>query len=233
MNIKSFLTSAVLLGIILFTHPIASYAQTICTPIYGGGQTCVTTGEFSVDKKILNPITNNYVDNLGVNDARFKPGDIVNFQIDIINNGDALLRTIDIKDTFPQYLNFESGPGSFNANTKILTFNLSNLASKEKRTFKIAGKVADANQITLTNGFVCVVNQVQAVNPADTKQTSQDNTQFCIEKNGEIKGGFPVVSPVPVYQTPPTGGESLILFSLLPTGLAGWLLRKISIKNHK
>ena len=234
MHIKWFLILILILGISLFAYPIASYADMSCQPIYGGGQTCVTTGNFVIDKKILNTQTNAFVDNLGVNDMKFEPGNIVNFQISVTNNG-TTSQTIDVKDIFPQYLNFETGPGSFDPNTKNLTFTANNLKPDETRTFKVNGRIVDSNQISISQGFVCVVNQATATNPKDTSQTSQDNSQFCIEKKvqGAVKGGFPVLPVTPVYSTPATGSETLALISLIPTAIAGWLLRKYTYKKIK
>lgn len=42
------------------------------------------------------------------------------------------------------------------------------------------------------------------------------------------KGGLPVTQPQPVNQLPNSGPEMLALFALVPTGLAGYLLRKKS-----
>ncbi|MBI2049689.1 DUF11 domain-containing protein [Candidatus Roizmanbacteria bacterium] len=227
MNIKAIFTLIASLGIVYFLYPIISYAQTTCTPIYGGGQTCVIAENVLVDKKILNPQTNILVDNLGVNDAKLNPEDLVTFQITVTNKNDTEIKKIDVKDVFPQHVTFSSGTGNFDANTKNLTFSIDNLKPSEARMFTVVGRVASASEISMEQGVVCVVNQVTATNTADNS-TSSDNTQFCIEKKVETKGGFPVLTPPTVTVTPPTGADSLVLFSLLPTGIAGWLIRKYS-----
>lgn len=204
------------------------YAATSCQPIYGGGQTCTASSNISIDKKILNPKTNLMVDNLSINDPKYQPNFIITFQIKITNTGSNILSKVDIKDIFPQYMSFSSGDGSFDSNTKTLLISTSNLNPNETRTFNIFGRIAVKDQ--LPQGIVCIVNQTTAT--ADNSQTSQDNAQLCIENVTENvaiqnkKGGFPIFPTNNIKQTPATGPESLVLFSLIPTGIAGWFLRK-------
>ncbi len=81
---KLFLSIIFLLIIFSFLFPLKSYADSIsCQPIYGGGQTCVTTANILINKKVLNPSTNVFVDNLGINDPKYQPGFIVNFRLEI------------------------------------------------------------------------------------------------------------------------------------------------------
>lgn len=237
MKIKSLFGTFILLFVfsVLSYFVSSAYAEISCQPIYGGGQTCVTSENILVDKKILNPKTNVLVDNLGINDPKFDPDTVVNFQISVKNTGNNLLNKVDVKDIFPQHLNFFGGPGNFDPNTKELTFSIENLKPNEIKTFTVLGKIVDAAQLQISQGVVCVVNQVQAVNSANTSQVSQDNSQFCIEKKvlGETaKGGFPVLPIKPTGTSPSTGAESLALFSLIPTGITGWFLRKYSFKKE-
>lgn len=235
---KSFLSLVLFLAVVFFAFPPKSFADTSCQPIYGGGQTCTTSSDILVDKKVLNPQTNKLVDNLGINDPKYKPDFIVNFQIKITNTGSDTLSKVDVKDIFPQYVTFSAGPGTFDKNTKTLTFSITNLKSQESRSFTIMGRVADSASIPLTNGNICIVNQALAT--TDTNGVAQDNAQFCIEKStgatqtsitSTTKGGFPIISSSPIKQTPPTGPEALALFAMIPTGLSGWFLRKHAMKK--
>ena len=231
MNTRSFLI-LVAFSAFYFAFPMVSYAaETPCQAIYGGGQTCVSEGNILVDKKVLNPKTNAMVDNLGIDDTRFEPGNLVTFKISMTNKSNATIKKIDVKDIFPQHVTFSSGTGNFDASTKNLTFTVDELKSQETKTFTVVGKIANADQIPVNEGAVCVVNQVTAT--ANGNSESKDTVQFCIEKKTAAKGGFPVVAPTQVITTPSTGAESLALFSLLPTGIAGFALRKLSLKNRK
>lgn len=233
---KSYLSLIFLLTIFSLTFTPKSYADVSCQPIYGGGQSCVTTNNILIDKTILNPQTNKMVDNLGINDPKYQPAFITTFQIKVTNTSNSSL-DVQVKDIFPQYVLFSAGPGVFDENTKTLTFSVKDLEPNESRVFTIMGRIVDENSIPLANGNVCVVNQAQAT--TDINQTAQDNSLFCIEKKiaptpaAITKGGFPVLSPVPVGTSPPTGPESLAFFSLIPTGIAGWFLRKHSLKNKR
>ena len=226
----------------LIAVPVANAAVS-CQPIYGGGETCITSQEITVDSKILNPSTNKMAENLSVNDAKYKSGFIVTFQVLITNNRKTVIEKINVQDVFPQFVSFISGPGSFDTSTRILAFDVDNLMPSETRTFNILGRIADANQLSFSENVICLANQVIASVPDPT--VGQDNSQFCIEKNivptkavttkGGYqtvlpKGGFPVLSSLPIKTTPPTGPESLILFSLIPTGIAGFFLRRKSRK---
>ena len=209
----------------------SAYADEICQPIYGGGQTCVSTGNILIDKKILNPEPQlGFVDNLGVNDKKFQPDSTINFQINLTNTGHTDIKHIDVKDEFPQYVLFTNGPGKFDANTKTLSFTLDDLKPNETKVFAVAGKIVSENRLPIDLGIVCSVNQATAVT-SDAGE-AQDNAQFCIQKlvlgAKTSKGGFPVFPPQDLATTPATGPETLLLFSLLPTGILGWLLRKYS-----
>lgn len=232
---KLALKLAFLLAVILFVFPLKSYADTSCQPIYGGGQSCVTTNNIVVNKTVLNPQTNQFVDNLGINDPKYQPGFTTSFQISVTNTSNSNISRVDVRDIFPQYVGFASGAGSFDPNTNTLSFSLVNLAPNETRTYGIVGRVFNADQIPVAQGStVCVVNQ--AIATVNGSNASQDNAQFCIQKNiptavATTKGGFPVLSSVYTISAPATGPEAFALFALLPTGFAGWMLRKNAIKK--
>lgn len=198
-----------------------AFAEEPCQPIYGGGETCIKTQDITVDSKILNPSTNKLVDNLSVNDAKYKPDFIVIFQVAITNNRKTVIEKTNMRDIFPQFVSFSSGPGSFDANTKTLAFDVDNLLPSETRIFNILGRIVDVNQLSFSEKVICLANQVIAVVPDPA--AGQDNSQFCIEKT---KGGFPVFPPAPITITPATGPESLVLLALIPIGIAGWMLKK-------
>jgi len=247
-----FFLSIILSSIFYFLSSVSfANADVSCQPIYGGGQTCVSTGNILIDKKILNPKTQlGFVDNLGVNDERFQPDSTINFQINLTNTGHADIKHVDVKDQFPQYVVFTKGPGKFDANTKTLSFIVDDLKPNETRVFAVAGKIVSENRLPIDLGIVCSVSQATAV--TSDAGTSQDNAQFCIQKPSQTRqkqvlaakiskggpaspsqGGFPIFPAVSISTSPATGGESLALFSLIPTGIIGWYLRKHAQKIIK
>lgn len=221
-NIKT-LFIAVTIVFFNFQFPKA-FANTLCQPIYGGGETCAASSKISIDKKVLNPKTGLLVDNLGINDSKYQPGFILTFQIKITNTGNDMLSKVDIKDIFPKYMLFTGADESFDPNTKTLSLSTADLSSNETRTFNIFGRIAANDQ--LPQGVVCVINQ--AIATTDNSQISRDNAQFCIENTvkATAPSGFPIFPTSNLKQTPATGPESLALFSLIPTGIAGWFLRR-------
>lgn len=213
----------------LISHLPKAYADTSCQPIYGGGQSCITTNNIIVNKTVLNPQTNQFVDSLSINDPRYQPGFIATFQISITNAGNSNLSRVDVRDIFPQYVSFSSGAGSFDPNTNTLSFSLTDLAPNETRRYTVLGRVFNAGQMPVASeSVVCVVNQAIAM--VNGNNVSQDNAQFCIEKT---KGGFPVLSSVPTTSAPATGPEALALLALVPSGIAGWLMIRYAGKKEE
>jgi len=204
-------------------------ATSNCQPIYGGGQTCVQSANLVLNKTVLNPQTNQYVDNLGMNDAKYGPDSTVTFQLTLTNNGGTNLSKVTVKDVFPQFVTFVAGAGSFEATNKTLTFAVDNLAPNESRTFTVTGKTSNEAGLPANTNVVCVVNQATAT--AEDKSSS-DNAQFCIAKQVQptvaptTKGGLKVLPPTQAKTTPPTGPEAFALIGLFPAGAFGYFLRK-------
>jgi len=203
-----------------------AFAGVSCQPVYGGGQTCITTGNLIINKMVQNPQTGQFVDNLSINDPKFSPNQSVTFQISLTNTGGTTIQQANIRDIFPGFVGFTSGPGNFDQNSKTLSFVTDNLNPSETRNFTLVGKVFDTNQLPANQAITCVVNQATAT--TNNGQMNQDNVQFCIEKGVTTKGGFPVFPPPKVVTTPPTGPELIPLVGLLPAGISGWFLRKKS-----
>lgn len=221
----------VLLSIFLFSliYLVASptvSANGSCQPIYGGGQTC-TSGNLFLKKYILYPGTqNDYRDDMGINDARFNPNDQVTFKLVITNNGTATIDKINAQDLFPQFVNFKSGAGSFDSNSKTLSFEIDNLNPGATQTIYITGQIVPNGNLPQDKGVVCVTNQAKA--STSEGQNFTDNAGFCIQIPQTTKGGLPVMPPPPVKTTPATGPEMLPLLGMFPTALIGLFLRKKS-----
>ena len=115
-----------------------------------------------------------------------------------------------------------------------MSFTVSNLNVNESRTFDVSGQVISSDQLPNDKGIVCVVNQAIATVSTNGQQTSQDNSEFCIQKQvlaETTKGGLKVFPQPQVVTTPSTGPEAWALLALLPSGVLGFLLRKRSIKK--
>lgn len=228
---------------LLLPLPFAKVAKAeSCNPIYGGGPTCVTIGGLMLDATVLNPQTNKMVNDLKINDPKYTPSSIVTFQIKLINTTNSTIGHIKVRDGFPPYVNYAAGEGNFDQASRILSFDVNNLEPNKARVYTILGRVVESDQLPGKNSITCVTNQAVAtvVDPASAKDTST----FCIEKKTETvptatdkplgKSGFPTLTaPTKISKTPSTGPESLILFSLIPTGILGWFLRRKSTERFK
>lgn len=228
---KKYICSLVLAVILSALTAFPSNADVSCQPIYGGGQSCVTSADIAINKKVQNPASGQFVDNLGTNDSKFSIDQNVTFQLIVSNTSQSTINRVIVKDVFPQFVSYVAGPGSFDANSKTLTFELNNLASGESRTFTVSGKVSSDSALLQNGGIICVVNQSTA-QIALNGQTSQDNSQLCIKKGvpAKTKGGLPVLPAPAMAITPPTGPEMAVLPLLGGSGILGYFLRRKSSK---
>lgn len=220
---------AISLGYVLVNGSLAN-AQ--CVPVYGGGVSCPSVN-IAINKQVAHPQTGSFVDNVGVNDPKFSVEQTVTFHLVVTNVGNSAIAQVVVHDVFPQFVNFVSGPGSFDTNSKTLTFEVTSLQVGESRTFIVQGKVVPENQLPSDLGTACVTNQSSAT--SNTGQVASDNAQFCIQRR--VLGGQPgqpstavvVFPPSQVTQIPATGVNLLQLLALAPTALVGLLLRKRAV----
>lgn len=229
-TIKTILFGTILLAGTLL--PTSAFAE--CTQTYGGSQSCTTSNAFSIEKTVETPGKGggSFVDNLSINDPKYAPTDVVSFKINVKNTGTQVIPTLTVSDTFPQFISFVSGPGSFDSNSKKLTITVTNLQPGQSQTYDVTGKVADANLMPSDQAVVCLINQAAATD--NTGATNTSSSQFCVQKSvtgtsqpqvvGTTKGGLPVT-------TPATGPEMLPIMALIPSALAGFALRKKSLNK--
>ena len=218
----------VLSSLFLVLSAESAFADSACQPQYGGGQTCEPTGNILVNKTVKDPISGNFVDNLDINNTKFAPLQVVQFRITVTNVGNIPLSNIAIKDIFPQFVKFISGVGTFDENSNSLNITVDNLNVNESKTFEIAAQVTTNDRLPNDKGVICVTNQAVALIPGVQKS---DNSEFCIQKQEQVtKDGLKVFTPVEVKKTPATGPEMLPLIGLIPSGIAGFLLRRKASK---
>lgn len=204
-------------------------ANADCTQLYGGGVSCPPSFNFTINKLVLTPGKGggSFVDNLSINDPKYSAGQSVQYKLIVSNTGNQTIPQLYIKDAFPTYVNYVSGAGNYDANSKTLSFTISNLNPGQSQTFFLNGKVVDASAMPSDKSIICVSNQATAT---DTNgATDSDQSQLCIQRSTT---GTPQVLPAAtVNTTPPTGPEMLPLALLFPGGLGGLLMRKKSIKS--
>jgi len=216
MGMKKILFSLVLLGALSL---FSTKAFADCQPIYGGGQTC-TSYNFTINKLVQVPGKGggNFVDNLSINDPRYSPSQTINYELIVTNTSGNTIPTLNIKDTFPQYINYVSGAGSYDSNSKTLSFTINNLGAGQSQIINLQAQTADSKTVPV--GITCVVNQASG---DDTHgDTASDSSQACIQNSTAV---LPTTT---VKTTPATGPEMIPLALLFPTALSGFLLRRKS-----
>jgi uncharacterized repeat protein (TIGR01451 family) len=198
-------------GLVLFAHPV--YAADYCTTQYGGTQTC-RPSDLLINKQVQNPVNLNFVENLTSGDPAFSPGSNVLFQLTIQNVSGQTFNPVVVKDVLPTYLTFVSGPGTYDAPSRTLTFSLENLIAGETRNVQIMAKVLPTT----------VVSDCDITNYAEARadivgRFDSDTAKFCIKtKETNVLGTTTL--PVAGYN------DLLLLLPFAGVGLTGIALLK-------
>lgn len=193
------------------------YSAVRCETQYGGREVCVRTGQLQIDKEVFNPQENKFVDNLGINDHKFAPGDGITFRFKAKNVGDATFDNISVSDSLPSLLELVSGSTSFT---------ISGLTPGKTEEREIKVKVTASGNFPGDKTIVCVVNTAEA---SSGNEKDRDTAQVCLER--KVVGPAPAVAPA----IPPTGPEDwlpLLVLSLL-TGATGLYLIKFNKREIK
>ena len=174
-----------------------------CNGQYGGyggyGSGCPTNQTILIDKTVgkSSAMTKGgqtaieFVDNLSTSDLRFKPSDFVYFQLKVKNTSDKDL-VVTVKDTLPMSLVPVEGPGTYDANTKLITIPVGTLRAGEEKMYTIKTKIGDANTLPADKNLICLINkaEAQANNAYDN-----DTAQFCVEKQVTAVSKVPAAGP--------------------------------------
>ena len=204
---------------------VSAAGNSNCEVVYGGGEVCNKEVKFTINKMVQKPTKGgDFVENLTINDTRFQPSQNVNFKIVIKNTGDSDITNLNVVDNFPQFLTFVSGVGNSTAGSSKVNFVIPTLKKGDSVEYVITAKTADASTLPSNQAVTCVTNNVVATS-ADGA-TASDNSQICIEKT-IVGTPTPVIFSKPTVKTvPATGPEMGILAGLIPTGLAGFFIRR-------
>jgi uncharacterized repeat protein (TIGR01451 family) len=210
MNTKNIVLSLsfVLASLALLARP--AFAD-MCTTQYGGETTCQPS-DLTINKQVRNPGNSNFVENLSSTDPTFSPGSDVLYRLIIKNTSGETFNPVHVKDVLPSFLTFVSGPGSYNSDTRTLTFDLNEVYAGETRTVDVMARVVNTDYFN-GKSFVCVNNyaEVKALNRFDS-----DNSQICLSNN--VLG----VTTLPVAGF----NDYLLLLPFAGVGLAGIALLK-------
>lgn len=184
-----------------------------------GGPTPVT--QISLNKMVRDMGSGNFVDNLGVNNTRFIAGTEVTYRLDVTNNGNTSFGFVDVTDTLPAFLDFVSGPGTYNASNRQLTYRIDNLTPGKTDSREVKVRVQAKEQLPSDGAVFCIVNAAKA--QTNDGRTASDTAQICVE---QVLGAK---APTIVKQLPVTGSAGVIAGGLLLLSAVnfGYVLRKV------
>jgi len=204
-KLKLFLALFLLVaGVAMLSYSRPVFAAVHCESQYGGGETCVRTGQLLVNKKVWDVDSKSFVDNLTLSNHRFQVGDEVTFTVEIKNVGDTTLTNVSFVDTLPSFLAWSGADG--------LTSTIASLNPGQSATLTIKAKVVDFGLVST----ICNVNT--AVATASDGSKDSDTAQVCAEN--KVKG---------VTTIPSTGPEQAVLVLLPAIGAVGYFLRQKKI----
>lgn len=200
MKILNFFSTALLLitAVLLSSSPVLADS---CSSYFYSGSCPVK--ELVIDKQVINPVSGNFVDNLGPSDPKFSPDSEIRFKLIVKNIGSTDLDNIIIRDVLPSQISFITGPeGSvWDENNRELKFNIGTIKPDQTRELEIKVKALTAQNFPADKSLVCANNWVEAKND---QVSDSDSAGFCIQK---------------VDALPATGPNPLVLTLVL--GLAG------------
>ena len=206
---KKYLVGFLTLLALFLTIASPSLAQ------YGG---TVYNYSILIDKTVAthnddNTNSNNYVDNLSPSDSRFHAGNDVYFKIRVKNTSNRNLNAVWVKDYVPAYILPLEGPGTWNVDSRTITWNAGDFNVDEEKTYYLKMRVYDQSLLPSDKGLFCITNSAEARNDV---VSNNDSSQICIEKQ-----------VAKVTQTPATGPElGLFLLAGELITLSGGLLIK-------
>lgn len=179
-----------------------------------------------IDKQVSKPATKSkggilqyeYVDNLTPSDVRFQPGMDIYFKLRVKNTSSVSMNNVMVQDKVPSYMEPIEGPGTFDSNSRIITFNAGVFAPNEEKIYYFKMQFLAQDKLPADRGLICVSNYARAF----TNNASDDDTaQACVEK--QVMG---------VKAAPKAGPEMNILLVAGQLGMLGIGL-KLKMKAKK
>jgi len=159
-----------------------------------------------------------YVDNLSPSDIRYKPGNQVIFKLKVKNTSNTSISNVTVKDFVPAYLEPIEEPGTFDSNSRVVTFDAGSFAADEEKTYLLKMQLNSQDKMPADKGLFCLTNKAQAYNG---NISDDDVAQFCVEK--EVVG---------TVKAPKAGPEMGIFMMLGELGLLGIGL-KLTLTRRK
>lgn len=224
-------TSVALLATVLMFVPYVS-ADSGCAGQYGNasyGTTECPPNDVSLDKKVINPITGIFVDNLLAGDAAYSPDSEVVYSLNVTNSSNQEFTSVQVTDTLPdQMTQPQVHPDDLvkvtdvKVNGNELKFVLKDaLKAGESREIRVKAKVKSASNFDSGKNLNCDLTNKAVVTASD--RTDSDEAKLCVQTNILGKTTLPTAGPedyLPLVPFVATGftGMALFLRRPAPTG---------------
>ena len=160
----------------------------------------------SVDKKVRDIGSSQYVDNIESATKTFFEDDVVEFQINVKNVSPEVMYNINVKDMLPKYLSLIFNPGKFDSDQYIVEWNIDKLEANESKKYLIRAKINDSTKLNVST------KQTNKAEACGAGQCDVDTASYFIGK----------------ATVPATGASDIVVKTILVTLLAagGFSLRK-------
>jgi len=148
-----------------------------------------------------------YVDNLTPSDVRFQPGMEIMFKIRVKNTSNVTMDNVMVTDKIPAYIEPIEGPGAYDANSRVISFNAGTFKADEEKIYYFKMQWFAQNKLPSDKGLICVSNYAKA---SSLNASDDDTAQACVEK--QVVG---------VKAAPKAGPEMTILLVAGQLGMLG------------
>lgn len=177
MNTFKSIAIATILAASLVAVPQALADGETCTNQYGSSVDC-PTNHIVINKKVRYPTNSNlFVENITKNDTAYTPNSEVEYDIAVTNTSNVNYQTVTVIDIFPEDTEFVSGPGRYDANSRKLTYELTDLKAGQTVHTRILVKLKDVS--AFPQDLTCdVVNTATVTGP--NGQTDDDTASLCV-----------------------------------------------------
>jgi len=120
-----------------------------------------------------------YVDNLTPSDVRFQPGMDIMYKIRVKNTSNVVMNNVMVIDKIPAYIDAIEGPGVYDANSRVISFDSGTFKADEEKTFYFKMQWFAQNLLPADKGLICVSNYAKA---SSLNASDEDTAQACVEK---------------------------------------------------
>lgn len=211
-----------------------SYGQYGSYGSYGSYGYTPSNSCLAIDKSVSKPDSKNlmdFVENITVKDAKYKPGQTLMERAKVKNVSDKIVPNVHITSVVPQYIRYVAGPVTFNKGNTEFTINVGDLQPNEEKIFYITF-TAKAESELPNQSLTIFTNTIRA--QGEGCDAVEDTAQMIIERQvlgATTKGGQPIESLKNVKKYPTSGPEYAYALLALQGAIfgAGYMIKKHAI----